>query len=148
MSTGFLKDMGLETIDATGTDWSIANGVYPATITDSKIMNPKNDTSKNLWQITYTLDPEVETYHGRTVSEFYDLNPELPSERRVWLKRRLLSIGVNDEQAATLEPADIIGTEVSVTVRNKNTNDKTYVNVTKVELRSNAGAGNPYVATF
>ena len=108
----------------------------------------KNDTSKNLWQITYTLDPEVETYHGRTVSEFSDLNPSLPSARRVWLKRRLLSIGVNDEQAATLEPADIIGTEVSVTVRNKNTNDKTYVNVTKVELRSNAGAGNPYVATF
>jgi hypothetical protein len=136
MSSGFLSEMGLDTLDASGTDWSISNGVYPAMITDSKIMQPKNDSNKNLWQITYTLDSEVETFGGRTVSEFYDLNPELAADRRVWLKRRLLSIGVSDSQAATLEPQDIIGTEVSVTVRNKVSNDKTYVNVTKVELRA------------
>lgn len=140
--SGFLSNMGLDTLDATGTDWSIANGVYPAMITDSKIMHPKNDQSRNLWQITYTIDGEVETYGGRTVSEFYDLDPNLPADRRVWLKRRLHSIGVNDAQAVSLEPADIIGTEVSVTVRNKNTNDKTYVNVTKVELRSTGNASN------
>jgi hypothetical protein len=145
---GFLSDMSLDTLDASGTDWSIANGVYPAMVTDSKIMQPKAKPDKDMWQITYTIDSDVETYGGRTVSEFYDLDPNLPDTRRVWLKRRLQSIGVNDEQAATLEPADIIGTEVSVTVRNKVSNDKTYVNVTKVELRSNAGAGNPYVATF
>jgi hypothetical protein len=143
----FLKDMGLESIDASGTDWSIANGVYPAMVSDSKIMNPKGDTNKELWQITYTLDGEVETYGGRSVSEFYDLNPELPADRRVWLKRRLLSLGVNDQQAATLEPGDIIGTEVSVTVRNKNTNDKTYTNVTKVELRS-TGSASSFAVNF
>jgi hypothetical protein len=136
MSSGFLSDMNLDTLDASGTDWSIANGVYPAMVTDSKIMQPKNKPNKNLWQITYTLDSEVETYGGRTVSEFFDLDPSLPDDRRVWLKRRLLSIGVSDSQAATLEPDDIIGTEVSDTVRNKVSNDKTYVNVTKVELRT------------
>jgi hypothetical protein len=134
----FLKDMNLESIDAGGTDWSIPNGLYPATVSDSKLMHPKNDPNKELWQITYTIDGEVETFGGRSVSEFFDLNPELPSERRVWLKRRLVSLGVTDEQAATLEPSDIIGTEVSVTVRNKTTNDKTYTNVTKVALRDDS----------
>jgi hypothetical protein len=103
-------------------------------------MSPKNDPQKNLWQIQYTLEQDVETYGGRNVSEFFDLNPNLPAERRVWLKRRLISIGISDEQAANLEPEDIIGVEVSVTVKNKNVADKTYVNVTKVALRDGASA--------
>jgi len=144
--SGFLSNMNLDTIDASATDYSIANGVYPAMITDSKIMQPKAKPDKNMWQITYTIDSEVETFGGRTVSEFFDLDPNLPAERRVWLKRRLLSIGVNDSQAATLEPSDILGVEVSVTVRNKQSNDKNYVNVTKVELRSESSTS--FAANF
>ena len=144
----FLGNMGLDTIDATGSDWSIANGVYPAVVSDSKIMNPKKDANKQLWQITYTLDQDVDEYGGRSASEFFDLDPNLPSERRVWLKRRLISLGVTDEQAATLEPADIIGVEVSVTIQNKNVGDKTYVNIRKVALRDATAVANPLLSNF
>lgn len=144
----FLDSMGLDTIDATGSDWSIANGLYPAIISDSKIMNPKKDPSKSLWQITYTLDQDVDEYGGRSASEFFDLDPNLPSERRVWLKRRLISIGITDEQAATLEPSDIIGVEVDVTIQNKNVGDKTYVNIRKVALRDTVSVSNPLLSNF
>lgn len=138
----FLSDLNLDQVDATAVDYSVANGVYPAMISDSKIMKSPS-TGDNLWQITYRIDPEIDTYGGRTVSEFFNLDPNLPDDRKVWIKRRLRSLEVPDSQAATMDPSDIIGVEVTITVKNKQVKDKTYTNITKVTL----GADSPSFAS-
>jgi len=138
---GFLNNLSLDQIDDSSVDYSINNGVYPAMISDSKIMSsPKS--GDNLWQITYKLDSDVQTFGGRTVSEFFNLDPNLPDDRKTWIKRRLTSLGINAEEASNMDPGDIIGVEVTITVRNKQVQDKTYTNITKVVL----GAESPSMA--
>jgi hypothetical protein len=132
----FLSDLGLDKVDGSALDYSIPNGVYPAMISDSKIIQSK--TGDDLWQITYQIDPEVETFGKRTVSEFFNLDPNLPTERKAWLKRRLTTLGISDEQAATMEPSDIIGVDVTLTVKNRNVNGTNYTNVAKVVLGNDA----------
>ena len=83
---GFLKDAGVTDVVAPDDDYFIANGVYPAVIQDSKLMHPGGDDSKTSWQITYRLDAEVETYGGRYISEFFDMDPNLPDDRKVWMR--------------------------------------------------------------
>lgn len=130
----FLDDLNLDTVDGSAIDYSIANGVYPAFINSSELVDNQKKPGMNNWRITYKLAPDVETYGGRTVSEFFDLDPSLPDDRKAWLKRRLVSLGFDDEDMKTLEPADVIGIEVMVTVKNRKVGDNTYTNVTKVEL--------------
>lgn len=146
---GFLDKVGLGDVEAPVSDFSIPNGVYPATISDSKIMNPKKDPSKELWQITYTIDGEVETYAGRSVSEFYDLDPNLSAERKGWMKLRLQSLGISDEEANEMDPSDIIGTDVMVTVKNRTVGENTYTNVGRVTLRDTSTvAAASYLGNF
>lgn len=132
---GFLDEMGLDQVDAASDDWSVPNGVYPAVIVESKIAE---FGGVNKWQINYKIDEDDENAAGKQVSEFFDLSPDLPDTRKAWLKRRLLTLEIDDEAAASLEPEDIIGTEVVVTVKNKPSADgtRTYTNVTKVALAS------------
>lgn len=130
----FLDDLNLDTVDGSAIDYSIPNGVYPAMINSSELVENQKKPGMNQWRITYKLDSEVETYGGRTVSEFFDLDPSLPDDRKAWLKRRLVSLGFDDDDIKTMEPADVIGIEVMVTVKNRKVGDNTYTNVTKVEL--------------
>lgn len=148
---GFLDKTGVADVVLTESDFSVANGVYPATITDSKVMHPGGDESRESWQISYRIDPEVETYGGRWVSEFFDLDPNLSDDKKQWLKRRLASLEIPDDELADMQPQDIIGTEVTVTVKNKpSKTDPTvvYTNVTKVVLGSSPIMSNEYLSNF
>jgi len=129
---GFLDDLGLDDVEVS--DWSIPNGVYPAVITDSKII--PNNRNGNSWQITYRVLNDVESVGGKTVSEFFDLDPRLPDERKQFLKRRLQSLAISDEDARSIEPGDILGIEVTITVKNKPSADgsRTFTNVTKLVM--------------
>lgn len=146
---GFLDSMGLDDVDGSAIDYSIANGVYPMTISDSKIIPHSKKPGIEQWQITYKVDGEVEDFGGRTVSEFFDLDPSLPDNRKAWLKRRLYSLGFDDETIRTMDPADVIGVDVTVTVVNKPAADgsRTYTNVKAVALGNDAdsyAAANPF----
>lgn len=150
---GFLDSIGLEDIDASTIDYSIANGVYPMMITDSKIIPHSKKPGVNQWQITYRVDPDVEDFGGKTVSEFFDLDPNLPDNRKAWIKRRLNSLGFDDEGIRSMEPDQIIGVEVTVTVVNKPAADgsRTYTNVKTVALGNDAAsyaAADPFRARF
>jgi hypothetical protein len=137
---GFLDDLGLDNIDASTIDYSIANGVYPMVISASKIIPHSKKPGINQWQITYRVDSEVEDFGGKTVSEFFDLDPALPDNRKAWIKRRLYSLGYDDEGINSVDPGDLIGVEVTVTVVNKPAADgsRTYTNVKTVALGNDA----------
>jgi hypothetical protein len=143
----FLQDAGVVGVEAQEADFSVANGVYPAMVTDSKI---DDFNGKTKWMITYKIDSEVETYGGRTVSEWFDLDPDLPDNRKQFLVRRLASLEISAEEQETLEPADIIGTEVTITVKNKPAADgtRTFTNVTKVVLGAEQVAAAGYLGNF
>lgn len=128
---GFLDEAGVVGIKAEAPDWSVANGVYPATISDSK-KDQFNGVTK--WQITYKIHPDVDVFGGKTVSEWFDLSPDLAEERKQFLVRRLASLEIGPQEQMTLEPADVIGTEVTITVRNKPSADGTrmFTNIVKV----------------
>lgn len=130
----FLDDLDLDSVDGSEIDYSIPNGVYPMYISASELVDNTKKPGMNQWRITYKIDQNEDDYAGRTVSEFFDLDPTLPNDRKAWLKRRLVSLGIDDDQAKTLEPADIIGVEVMVTVKNRKVGENTYTNVTKVTL--------------
>lgn len=144
----FLANAGVVGIEPKVADFSIPNGPYPATITDSKI---DEFNGKTKWQITYQIDPEVEEYGGRTVAEWFDLDPNLPENRKQFLVRRLSSLEITPEEQETLEPQDVIGTEVTITVKNKPSADGTrvYTNVTKVVLgKDQIAAGAAFLSKF
>lgn len=134
----FLDNMNLNEVKVQENDWSLPNGTYPAMISDSKIMQSK--AGKTLWQITYRVSEEIEQYGKRTVSEFFDIDPNADDMKKQFLKRRLVSLAFSDEDMATLEPGDIIGTDVTITVKNKQVNENNYTNVTKVVLGSTTPA--------
>jgi hypothetical protein len=129
----FLNDAGVVGMEAAESDFFVANGTYPAIISDSKI---SEFNGVNKWQITYKVHPEVESYGGKTVSEWFDLSPDIQDKYKQWLVRRLSSLAISTQEQATLEPADVIGTEVTITVKNKPSADgtRTFTNITKVML--------------
>lgn len=142
---GFLSDLNLEEVEAASDDWSIPNGTYPVIISDSKIFEKDGKSS---WQIVYTVDPDVEDYGKRTVSEFFSLDPTLEDRRKAWLKRRLVSLGISDEEAATMDPADVIGVEGFVTVKNRTVGEKSYCNVTKFVLGDDSDAAEDFLSNY
>jgi len=132
-------------IDGSAIDYSIANGVYPMTITGAKFVDHSKKPGVQQFQLTYQVDSEVEDFGGKSVSEFFDLDPSLPDNRKAWLKRRFVSLGFDDEAVRTLEASDLIGIDVTVTVTNKAVGDTVYTNVKKVVLGNDAdsyAAGN------
>jgi hypothetical protein len=134
----FLNDTGVIGMEATESDFFVANGVYPAIISDSKIAE---FNGANKWQITYKVHHEVENFGGKTVSEWFDLSPDIADKYKQWLVRRLASLSISREEQLTLEPADVIGTEVTITVKNKPSADgtRTFTNITKVDLGASEG---------
>jgi hypothetical protein len=144
---GFLQDAGVAGMDAAELDFTVANGVYPAFISESKIDDFKGKTK---WQITYKINDDESDYHGRTVSEWFDLDPNLPENRKQWLARRLASLQISPGEQEDLEPQDIIGTEVTVTVKNKPSPDgtRTFTNVTKVVLGTDQIAAASFMSNF
>jgi hypothetical protein len=143
----FLNDAGVVGMKAQESDFFVANGVYPSVISDSKVADFNGKTK---WQVTYKIDAEVEEFGGKTVSEWFDLDPNLPEDRKQFLVRRLASLEISDEEQKTLEPADIIGTEVTITVKNKPSADgtRTFTNVTKVVIGAGTVAAGSYLSNF
>jgi hypothetical protein len=138
--TGFLNDLKLESVESDPN--YIADGQYPGYIFDSKIVTKKKDQTQQ-WVITYKIAPEANRHAGQTQDEFYNVGaapgrPETgPSEaNKSWLKKRVLGLGVPENSLAALDPKDVIGTPVTITIVHRNG----YQNIGDAVVRSeNAG---------
>lgn len=119
--------------------FNIDEGVYEGTIS-AVTKKESNDKTKKGLVITYTVTDEESPMIGRKIDEWknlpqpadpHNMTPE--EERDVsFLKMRLKSLGVAEEDMNTVEPEDLIGTDVVFTVKKKGE----YTNVVKVELPS------------
>jgi hypothetical protein len=114
---GFLNDLGLENVEADPNH--IADGKYRAFVFNSEV-RLKKDQSRS-WVITYKIAPN-QKHAGQQQQEWFDLEPKGDNAeiKKSFLKSRVLSLGVPESKIADLSPADLIGTEVDITIVHRN----------------------------
>ena len=127
----------LDIAAASDDPFNIDEGVYEGVVSAVTTKETKDKTGKGLI-ITYTVTDEDSPMVGRKIDEWknlpqpadpHNLTPEEDRDAS-FLKMRLKSLGVAEEDMNTVEPDDLIGTEVVFTVKKKGE----YTNVVKVEL--------------
>lgn len=137
--TGFLNDLKLK--DASTDPNKIPEGKYPAIIKDlqTKVLKDKGNTLIITYQISHE-DPE---YGGKTKPEFKRL-PVIDEETgkyatsdderdAAFLKQRILSFGVPEDELDTMNKNDLLGTPLWIELV-QSANGQ-YINVKNVELR-------------
>lgn len=130
MTDGFLNDLDLG--DTNADPNYIADSKYRAFVYQSEVRTKKDDT--RAWVITYKIAPD-QKHAGQTQQEWFDLLPKdstAPNAelKRSFLKKRILSLGVPESKIGQVNPNDLIGTEVSLTIKHKDG----YQNVGNVDL--------------
>lgn len=134
----------LDIASAADDPFNIDEGMYRGVVTAAQVKK-SNDGTKKGFVLTYTVTDEESPMVGRKIDEWKNLpQPEDPDtltpdeERdRSFLKMRLRSLGVEEEEMNTVGPDDLIGKDVVFTVKKKGD----YTNVVKVELDSGDTAG-------
>jgi len=126
---GFLNDIGLDKVEADPN--YIGDGRWPGWLTDSKIVEKKDGNTA--WVITYKIDKDSTQYAGRTQDEWYPLS-DATDTNKAWMKKRVLGLGVPESKINDLDPGDVAGLCVYITIRHKGS----YQNVVDVVLRDEA----------
>ncbi len=106
----------------------IPDATYRAFLTDVK----KGPTKKNPHKLYVNFKYKISEgdYEGQEVGEWKSANASDDTRTKSFLKQRLISLGVPADRLGVVEPADLIGKEVYVTVKNR----EGYANVNKVTL--------------
>lgn len=124
---------------------NLPDGTHSATVikvTPSKSQTKADDRGNPMCGITvtYQLDDSESDHVGQKVTQ-YQTVPQPPAgeemtadekKNAAYLKRLLTNLGVPEERMNNVEPEDIVGAEVYITVRKNGE----YTNVTSVKLRS------------
>jgi hypothetical protein len=136
----------LDVASAADDPFKVPANVYEATVTDVTV-GPTKDGSKVGMTLIYTVteDSADGEHVGKTVREWKAIpQPADPKklsadDKRAmsFLKARLLDLGVPEDKVNVVEPADLIGKDVTIQVK-EGKND--FMNVTKVTLKQNAPA--------
>jgi hypothetical protein len=131
MSGGFLNDLGLDAVSADPNH--IADGKYRAFVFNAEVRNKKNSEINSL-VLTYKIAPE-QKHAGQSQQEWFDLLPASATGdnaefKRSYLKKRILSLGIPESKINEVNPGDLIGIEVAITIVHKNG----YQNVGNLEL--------------
>lgn len=124
---GFLNDLDLGNVEADPN--YIPDGPYPANIVKSDIVTRKND-GKQSWVLTYQI---IEgRFAGKQQQEWFDLKPEGDNAelKKSFLKRRVLSLGIPENEVSNVDTDYFVGMRVKVTIKHRNG----YQNVSDVEL--------------
>jgi hypothetical protein len=132
--SGFLNDLGLENVEADPN--FIAAGPYPAIITKSEVKPKSGEQVGNNWILTYTI--QAGKFQGKTQSEFFDLNPQGDKAeiKKSFLKKRVLSLGVPENQISNMDPQFAVGLAGVVTIKHGNG----YQNVADFKLNEGAAS--------
>jgi len=133
MSSELFASMGLDNVEADVNH--IADGVYPAFVYESTTVVAKTgkNAGKTSWVVTYKIAEGQ--FKGRTQQEWFSLDPANETVKP-WLKRRILSLGVPETKIGDFQPADVVGTAVTVKIQTKDG----YQNVRDVKLRDESEA--------
>ena len=115
-------------------------GTYEANVYDVEV-KPTKAGDKTGMYIYYKIDGG--DFDGNTLQEFKEIpqpkdpkNPTADEKKTAsWLKMRLVSLGVPSNRLNSLDPKDLIGTPVTVTIARNGE----YTNIQKVALRSDNG---------
>jgi hypothetical protein len=118
MSDGFLNDLGLDNVEADPN--YISDGTYPAFVFSADVRT-KKDKSKS-WVLTYKIAPESPKHAGQQQQEWFDLEPkgENAEMKKSFLKRRVLSLGVPEDKINSLQPNDVVGIKVAMSIVHRN----------------------------
>ena len=125
MSDGLFGDLNLE--DAPDDPNAIPDNTYEAYLTDLK-KGPTKDGSKVGVTFTYTISEGA--LDGRKVTEWKSANPTDDEATKGYLKQRILGLGVPADRISQVDPSDLIGKHVYITVKNRNG----YANVNRATL--------------
>lgn len=141
MTDGFLNDLGLEDVNADPN--YIADGKYRAFVYNSEVRTKKDDSKS--WVLSYKI-ADGQKHSGQQQQEWFDLNPQGANAelKRSFLKRRVLSLGVPESKIGSVQPNDLIGLEVSITIKHKDG----YQNIGNVELVEGSSATTPDVSSL
>lgn len=125
--TDLFASMGLDDVEADPNH--IADGMYNAHVYESQILTAKSGkkAGRPQWVLNYKILEG--TYKGRVQSEWFDLGPN-NDQAKPWIKRRILSLGVPESKVSEFQPADVIGTPVTVKIQTKDG----WQNVVNVDL--------------
>jgi hypothetical protein len=115
----------------------IPDGKYAGFVFNSQIVSKKDGT--RAWVLTYkpdrkihpSLDPEASQAEWHDLDYPATMTPDAIETKKRWLKRRILSLGVKEENIATFALNDVIGTPVAFTIKSNGP----YKNIGTVELR-------------
>lgn len=139
--TGFLNDLNLR--DANPDPNFLPEGKYPAFISGLKTKDTqatKDRPAGRALIITYKISPMDTENVGKTKTEFKTLPEVLPdgsykdevsTRNAAYLKQRLMSFGIPEDQMNDLSIDDVLGTPVWITI----VQTGEYYNVRQVELR-------------
>jgi hypothetical protein len=123
--------------------FKVDDGTYHATVTGAKV-GPTNAGDKIGFTITYKITDEGDM-EGKDVKEWQNIpqpvdpqNPTTEEKRSAsYLKARLLALGVPAGGMNDMQPDDLLGTDVVITVAEKDG----YTNIKKLVLDTGAGTG-------
>lgn len=117
---GFLNDLNLDDV---ATDPNrVPDGTYPAHV--SKFKMQPTQSKGNFLVIGYTLAPGAKdakgtSLEGKVIDEWKSANAGDEPSKKSWLKQRIVSLGVPESRVSAVEPEDVIGQAVLVTVKTK-----------------------------
>lgn len=135
----------LDIASAANDPFAVADGTYEATLTKSSV-EKSNKGGKGL-TFEYTIhDADDEAMDGRKISEWKTIpetnpdgsftDPDTAPTFMSFIKQRLASLGVPESEMNTVQPEDLVGIEVILTVATKTSkkDGQDYQNVTKLRL--------------
>ena len=131
MSDGMFAGLDLES--ANDDPFNIPDGSYNAFVTEVKVGPTKDGSKQGMTTIFRISEGEHE---GKTVSRWLIIpdvsdpkNPSADESRALsFLKSHILSMGVPAEEVSSINAEDLVGTEVIVSVKNRDG----YTNVRKI----------------
>lgn len=132
---------GLDLESAADDPFAIPDGTYDAVISEVKV-GPTKDGSKTGMTTIFKIDDDESEHNGKTASRWL-LIPEVadpqnptPDEAKAlsFLKSHLLACGIPAERVNDVSADDLVGTNVTITIKNKDG----YVNIRKVEVRESS----------
>lgn len=136
----------LDVASAADDPFKVPANVYEATVTDVEV-KPTQDQSKVGMTLIYTVtaDDADGEHVGKTIREWKQIpQPADPKklsaeDKRAmsFLKARLLDLGIPEDRVNKVEPADLIGKDVTIQVKE---GKKDFMNVAKVTLKQNTSA--------
>lgn len=127
--------------------FTVADGTYDAIVTACKAGLTNAGDKKGL-TIEYTIQ-EHDTEKGKKVTEWKQIptpvDPDNPTPEDLrsasFLKRRLMDLGVPADRVGEVEPDDLIGTEVVISIK---FNPKSgFTNVNRVSVATDSGEFTP-----